>query len=99
MPTEDYVHVQRGTAGRRVHFFGDTDNLLLEALDFLVRALICASRKVKLGKLHAEGFAQYSGNPATQKSAIHVRKANCTGSQLLEIETLTFFVWHQDGFV
>jgi hypothetical protein len=37
MPTEDYVYVQRGTAGRRVRVLGDIDDLLLEALDFLVR--------------------------------------------------------------
>ena len=58
MPTEDYVHVQRGTARRRVRIFGDIDNLLLEALHFLVRAITCASRKVKLRKLDAQGFVR-----------------------------------------
>jgi hypothetical protein len=37
-----------------VRGLGDIDNLLLEALDFLVRALTCASRKVKLRKFHAD---------------------------------------------
>jgi hypothetical protein len=56
MPAEDYVHVQCRTACGGVRVFGDIDNLLLEALDFLVGALTWASRKVKLRKLHAQGF-------------------------------------------
>jgi hypothetical protein len=99
MPTEYYVHVQRGTAGRRVRILGDIDNLLLEALDFLVRALTCASRKMKLGKLHAQGFVrEYQKIRRLRIARLTVRNADRTGSQLLEIEALTFFVWHHDGF-
>jgi hypothetical protein len=56
MPTENYVHVQRGTAGGRVRILSDIDNLLLEALDLLVWALTCFSRKMKLRKLDAQCF-------------------------------------------
>jgi hypothetical protein len=60
-----------------VRVLGDIDNLLLEALDFLVRALTCASRKVKLGKFDAEGFVrEYQKIRRLRIVSVAIRKAD-----------------------